>query len=107
VDLFSMEYTLGVLAFGAVFFLLQILMDFNKKKEEIRPQMADALRFRNEHAEEIQKVDHLIETMEKEDAEFQKQLDELETKEEELKAKIASADEAGSEERRPKLGDRG
>lgn len=92
-DLFSMEYVLGALTLGAVFFFLQILMDFNRKREEIRPQMLEALRASSEHQEEIDKVERLIEEAQKEEAVLQKQMDDLDAREEELKARLPLQDE--------------
>jgi predicted transcriptional regulator len=96
VDLFTMEYVLAFITLGSVYFLLQILMDFNRNKEEIRPQVALAARTRIENQTEIEKVEHLVEELLKQDSELQKQLDELDAREEELRAGIPTGDDTDS-----------
>ena len=91
-----MEYAIAFITFGSVYFLLQILMDFNRNKEVIRPQVVTATRSRIENQAEIEKVEHLVGELLKQDSELLKQVDELEAREEELKAGIPTGDDTDS-----------
>ena len=70
---------------GLCFFLLQILLDYNRNREQIQPQM--------HQIEEILKVQRLIEEANSEGAVLDGELEKLDKKHKELEAALKVFDE--------------
>ena len=53
---FSFDWIFIVMSLGCVFFLLQILLDYNRNREQIRQELQQIEEIRSRHDEEIKKV---------------------------------------------------
>jgi len=89
-----------VLTFGCVLFVLQVLLDYNKRASVIRPKLNDVLRIKAHHKEELDKVLLLMEDAEKDASKHQDEInaldvkhEELENKAKELREKVEKVDE--------------
>ena len=84
----SLDIDLGtifvVLTFGCILFVLQTLVDYTKRASSIRPQLHEVLRVKDRHKEEMNKVQQVMDDVEKEVGKHQDAIMELETKYEEL-----------------------
>jgi septal ring factor EnvC (AmiA/AmiB activator) len=79
---FSMDWIFIVLTLGCVFFVLQILLEYNRHAEQIRPQI-----------QQIEKVERLMEEAESEGAALDAELQKLEKKHKDLEAALEPSDE--------------
>jgi hypothetical protein len=91
----DLDIVFAVLTFGCVLFVLQTLVDYNKRAGTIRPQLNDVLRIKDRHKEEIQKAVMAMEDSDKEAdktkdeiAELEAKFGELEIKATELRVKV-------------------
>jgi septal ring factor EnvC (AmiA/AmiB activator) len=90
---FSMDWIFIVLTLGCVFFVLQILLEYNRHAEQIRPQIQQIEDMRSRHGEEIEKVERLMEEAESEGAALDAELQKLEKKHKDLEAALEPSDE--------------
>jgi hypothetical protein len=80
----DLDIVFAVLTFGCILFVLQTLVDYNKRASAIRPQLNEVLRIKDRHKEEIQKVVMAMEESNKEVDKTKDQITELEAKNSEL-----------------------
>ena len=80
----DLDIVFAVLTFGCILFVLQTLVDYNKRASAIRPQLNEVLRIKDRHKEEIQKVVMAMEESNKEVYKTKDQITELEAKNSEL-----------------------
>lgn len=85
----DLDIIFAVLTFGCILFVLQTLVDYNKRASAIRPQLREVVRIKDHHKEEMLKVQQVMEDAEKEASKHQDAITELETKYEELEMKAA------------------
>ena len=96
----DLDIVFAVLTFGCILFVLQTLVDYNKRASAIRPQLNEVLKIKDRHKEEIQKVVIAVEESDKEAdktkdeiTELEAKYGELEIKATELRAKVSSDDD--------------
>ena len=96
----DLDIVFAVLTFGCILFVLQTLVDYNKRATAIRPQLNNVLRIKDRHKEEIQKVLMAMEESDKdadktkdEITELEAKLGELEIKATEVRAKVQSKED--------------
>ena len=89
-----------VLTFGCILFVLQTIVDYNKRASAMRPQLNEVLRIKDRHKEELEKVQRLMDESEKEAVKHQDEITvldakhgELELKAVELRKKLAEQDD--------------
>ena len=80
----DLDIVFAVLTFGCILFVLQTLVDYNKRASAIRPQLNEVLRIKDRHKGEIQKVVMAMEESNKEVDKTKDQITELEAKNSEL-----------------------
>ena len=90
---FSMDWIFIVLTVGCVFFVLQMLLEYNRNAEQIGPQIQQIENMRSRHSEEIEKVERLMEEAESEGASLDAELQKLEKKHKDLDAALNTSDE--------------
>jgi septal ring factor EnvC (AmiA/AmiB activator) len=90
---FSFDWIFIVMSLGCVFFLLQMLLDYNRNREQIQPQMHQIEEIRSRHDEERLKVQRLIEEANSEGAVVDGELEKLDKKHKELEAALIAFDE--------------
>ena len=96
----DLDIVFAVLTFGCILFVLQTLVDYNKRATAIRPQLNNVLRIKDRHKEEIQKVLMAMEESDKdadktkdEITELEAKLGELEIKATEVRAKVQAKED--------------
>lgn len=62
----DLDIVFVVLTFGCILFVLQTLLDYNKRASAMRPQLNEVLRIKERHKEELEKVQRLMDESEKE-----------------------------------------
>ncbi len=85
---FSFDWIFIVMSLGCVFFLLQILLDYNRNREQIRQELQQIEEIRSRHDEEIKKVERLIEEATSEGALLDSELEKLDKKHKELEVAL-------------------
>ncbi len=83
----DLEIIFAVLTFGCILFVLQTLVDYNKRAFAIRPQLNEVLRIKQHHKDEMDKARVTLENTEKEMEKHQTEIEELVTKHDELELK--------------------
>jgi hypothetical protein len=83
----DLDIIFAVLTFGCILFVLQTLVDYNKRASAIRPQLNEVLKIKDHHKEEMLKVEQVMEDAEKEALKHEVAITELETKHDELELK--------------------
>ena len=83
----DLDIIFAVLTFGCILFVLQTLVDYNKRASSIRPQLNEVLKIKDHHKEEMLKVQQVMDDAEKEASKHEDAITELETKYEELEMK--------------------
>lgn len=83
----DLDIVFAVLTFGCILFVLQTLVDYNKRANAIRPKLNEVLRIKDRHKEEIQKVVMAMEESNKEADKTKDEITELEAKHGELEIK--------------------
>ena len=83
----DLDIVFAVLTFGCILFVLQTLLDYNKRASAIRPKLNEVLKIKDHHKEEMLKVQLVMEDAEKEASKHETVITELETKNEELEMK--------------------
>ena len=83
-EFFSIDWVFGALTLACVYFLLQILLEYNKQKAQIRPQLTQLAEIRSRHAEEFEKVEASTEEATAEQEELDSQVAKLEAQQSEL-----------------------
>jgi predicted nuclease with TOPRIM domain len=83
----DLDIVFAVLTFGCILFVLQTLVDYNKRASKIRPQLNEVARIKSHHQEEKEKVLLKMEDAEKEASKYNDELAELEAKHGELEIK--------------------
>ena len=78
-----------VLTFGCLLFVVQMLMDYNKRASVIQPQLKEVLGIKERNKEELEKVQRLMDDAEKEASKYKDEIAELDTKHGELEVKVA------------------
>ena len=76
-----------LLTFGCVLFVLQVLLDYNKRAFVIRQKLNDVLRIKPHHQEELDKVLLQMEDAEKDASKHQDEINALDVKHGELENK--------------------
>ena len=89
---FSFDWIFIVMSLGCVFFLLQILLDYNRNREQIRQELQQIKEIRSRHDEEIKKVERLIEEATSEGALLDSELEKLDKKHKELEVALNTLD---------------
>ena len=89
---FSFDWIFIVMSLGCVFFLLQILLDYNRNREQIRQELQQLEEIRSRHDEEIKKVERLIEEATSEGALLDSELEKLDKKHKELEVALNTLD---------------
>ena len=87
----DLDIIFAVLTFGCILFVLQTLVDYNKRASSIRPQLNEVLRIKDNHKEEMLKVTQVMEDAEREASKHQDAITELEAKYDELISKGVDA----------------
>ena len=102
----DLDIIFAVLTFGCILFVLQTLVDYNKRASAIRPQLKEVLRIKDHHKEEMSKVQLVMDDAEKEASKHQAVIEELEAKYEELELKASELRKrvGEQEDRGPRLG---
>ena len=93
---FSFDWIFIVMSLGCVFFLLQILLDYNRKREQIRKELRQIEEIRSRHDEEINRLERLIEEATSKGALLDSELEKLDKKHKELEVALNTLD--GNEE---------
>ena len=81
---FSTDWIFGIITLGCLIFIFQIMMDYSRQANVIRPQLRAVDQIQQRHSDELEKVEKLIKTSEGEDAKLDKRVAELEGKHDEL-----------------------
>ena len=77
-----------VLTFGCCLFVVQTLMEYNKRESVMRPQIKEVLDIKERHKEELEKIQRLMDDAEKEASKYKDEITELDTKHGELEVKV-------------------
>ncbi len=85
----DLDIVFVVLTFGCILFVLQTLLDYNKRASAMRPQLNDVLRIKEHHKGELEKVQRLMDDSEKEASRYQDEITGLDGKHDELELKAA------------------
>ena len=83
----DLDIVFAVLTFGCIIFVLQTLLDYNKRASKIRPQLNEVARIKTHHKEEKEKVLLKMEDAEKDASKYTEELAELDAKHGELEIK--------------------
>ena len=84
----SLDWIFIALTLSSVVFLLQILVDYNRQASVLRPQLRHVDQILRRHAEEMEKVEALLEEAQMEAGELDKPLSTLESRNEELESTL-------------------
>lgn len=85
----DLDIIFAVLTFGCILFVLQTLVDYNKRASSMRPQLREVQRIKDKHKEEMSKVQLAMDDAEKEADKHKDEIAALEAKYEELEVKAS------------------
>ena len=94
---FSLDWIFMVLTLASVVFLLQIMVDYNRKASVMSPQLRHANQILARHAEEMEKIEGLMEESRKEAGELDAPLATLEARNDELDSKLKALEKQSEE----------
>jgi len=83
----DLDIIFAVVTFGCILFVLQTLVEYNKRASAIRPQLNEVKRIKDKHKEEMGILQIQMDESEKEASKVLDEIAELETKHDELELK--------------------
>ena len=95
---FSLDWIFMVLTLASVVFLLQIMLDYNRQASVMSLQLRHANQILTRHAEEMEKIEGLMEEARKEAGELDEPLATLKARNDELDLKLKALEEQSEEE---------